>query len=58
VGSKNFTEQLVLGEIYAQALEAAGYDVKKKLNLGSEEVALRALKEARSMPTPSTPRPP
>ena len=28
VGSKNFTEQYVLGEIYAQALEAAGYDVE------------------------------
>ena len=26
VGSKNFTEQIILGEIYAQALEAAGYD--------------------------------
>ena len=26
VGSKNFTEQFILGEIYAQALEAAGYD--------------------------------
>ena len=24
VGSKNFTEQIILGEIYAQALEAAG----------------------------------
>ena len=34
VGSKNFTEQIVLGEIYAQALEAAGYNVEKKLNLG------------------------
>ena len=30
VGSKNFTEQNVLGEIYAQALEAAGYTVKKR----------------------------
>ena len=39
VGSKNFTEQIVLGEIYAQALEAAGYQVEKKLNLGSEVVA-------------------
>src|SRR6476619_3387240 len=29
IGSKNFTEQIVLGEIYAQALEAAGYKVKK-----------------------------
>jgi glycine betaine/choline ABC-type transport system substrate-binding protein len=43
VGSKNFTEQIVLGEIYAQALEAAGYDVSKDLNLGDETVALRAL---------------
>jgi glycine betaine/choline ABC-type transport system substrate-binding protein len=44
VGSKNFTEQFILGEIYAQALEAVGYDVKKDLNLGSEQIALRALK--------------
>src|SRR5688500_16537354 len=36
VGSKNFTEQIVLGEIYAQALEAAGYKGEKKLNLRSE----------------------
>ncbi|HEY0362793.1 MAG TPA: glycine betaine ABC transporter substrate-binding protein, partial [Solirubrobacteraceae bacterium] len=33
VGSKNFTEQKVLGEIYAQAFQAAGYTVKKALNL-------------------------
>ena len=44
IGSKNFTEQIILGEIYAQALEAAGYKVKKDLNLGSETVALQALK--------------
>ena len=44
VGSKNFTEQNILGEIYAQALEAAGYDVKTDLNLGSEQIALKALK--------------
>ena len=43
VGSKNFTEQYVLGEIYAQALETAGYRVKTDLNLGSEQVALDAL---------------
>ena len=43
VGSKNFTEQIVLGEIYAQALEAAGYDVSTDFNLGSEVVALKAL---------------
>ena len=44
IGSKNFTEQFILGEIYAQALEAAGYKVKKDLNLGSEVIALQALK--------------
>ncbi len=44
IGSKNFTEQIVLGEIYSQGLEAAGYKIKKDLNLGSETVALQALK--------------
>ena len=47
VGSKNFTEQLILGEIYAQALEAAGYDVKTNLGVGDEQVALRALERGR-----------
>jgi osmoprotectant transport system substrate-binding protein len=44
VGSKNFTEQKVLGEIYAQALAAAGYGVKTELNLGDEKTALKAVK--------------
>ncbi len=44
IGSKNFTEEFILGEIYAQALQAAGYKVKKQLNLGSEQIALKALK--------------
>ncbi|MEA2363733.1 MAG: osmoprotectant transport system substrate-binding protein opuBD [Thermoleophilaceae bacterium] len=43
IGSKNFTEQKVLGEIYAQSLAAAGYTVKKQLNLGDEQIALKAL---------------
>jgi osmoprotectant transport system substrate-binding protein len=43
IGSKNFTEQKVLGEIYAQALAAAGYDVSTQLNLGDEKTALKAL---------------
>jgi osmoprotectant transport system substrate-binding protein len=43
IGSKNFTEQKVLGEIYAQALTAAGYSVSKELNLGDEKTALKAL---------------
>jgi osmoprotectant transport system substrate-binding protein len=45
IGSKNFTEQIVLGEIYAQGLEAAGYNVSTDLNLGSETIALQALKK-------------
>jgi osmoprotectant transport system substrate-binding protein len=45
IGSKNFDEQFILGEIYAQALEAAGYTVNTDLNLGSEQIALRALQE-------------
>jgi osmoprotectant transport system substrate-binding protein len=44
IGSKNFPEQEILGEIYAQALAAAGYKVKSDLNLGSETVALQAVK--------------
>ena len=43
IGSKNFDEQFILGEIYAQGLEAAGYTVNQDLNLGSEQVALKAL---------------
>ncbi len=44
IGSKNFPEQEILGEIYAQALSAAGYKVKTDLNFGPEIVALRAVK--------------
>jgi glycine betaine/choline ABC-type transport system substrate-binding protein len=44
IGSKNFTEEFILGNIYAQALTAAGYNVKTQLNLGSEQIALKALK--------------
>jgi osmoprotectant transport system substrate-binding protein len=47
VGSKNFTEQKVLGEIFAQSLSAAGYTVKKQLNLGDEKVALKAIESGK-----------
>jgi osmoprotectant transport system substrate-binding protein len=43
IGSKNFPEQEILGEIYAQALSAAGYKVKSDLSLGSETVALKSV---------------
>jgi glycine betaine/choline ABC-type transport system substrate-binding protein len=44
VGSKNFTEEFIQGEIDAQALEVAGYKVKRDLNYGSEQIAYKALK--------------
>ncbi|MCA1737936.1 MAG: glycine/betaine ABC transporter substrate-binding protein [Actinobacteria bacterium] len=45
VGSKNFTEQFVLGELYAQTLEANGFTAKRSLNLGSEQIADQALQD-------------
>src|ERR1700754_1342168 len=44
IGSKNFTEQKVLGEIYAQGLAAAGYTTTTDLHLGDQDTALAALK--------------
>lgn len=44
VGSKNFTEQLVLGEILAQQIERRlGQPVKRRLNLGGTLLAHEAL---------------
>jgi glycine betaine/choline ABC-type transport system substrate-binding protein len=44
VGSKNFTEQVLLGEIIAQHLERrAGIEVERKLNLGGTLLAHKAL---------------
>lgn len=34
IGSKDFTEQIILGEMLVQALEAAGADVDNQVNLG------------------------
>ena len=38
VGSANFPESQLLGELYAQALEAKGIKVSSKFNIGSREV--------------------
>jgi len=43
VGSKNFTEQLVLGELVAQSLERNGFTVDRRLNLGGTLICERAL---------------
>jgi osmoprotectant transport system substrate-binding protein len=39
IGSKDFTENLIVAEVYALALEKAGVPVERKLNLGSSVVA-------------------
>jgi osmoprotectant transport system substrate-binding protein len=43
VGSKDFTEQFIIGEMYALVLENAGFQVERKLNLGGTPVAQAAL---------------
>jgi len=43
VGSAQFPENEILAEIYAQALEAGGVKVEKKLNIGAREVYIKAL---------------
>lgn len=43
VGSTNFTEQEIVGEMYALALADAGFDVERRFQLGAREVVLPAL---------------
>jgi osmoprotectant transport system substrate-binding protein len=43
LGTKNFTEQFVLGELYKQVLRTQGYRVTLRRNIGSTEVVDRAL---------------
>lgn len=44
VGSANFPENVVLADIYAQALQAQGATIRTKLNIGSREKYYPALK--------------
>jgi osmoprotectant transport system substrate-binding protein len=44
VGAKNFTEELILGELYAQVLAGHGLSVARKLNLGGTDIAMEALR--------------
>jgi osmoprotectant transport system substrate-binding protein len=43
IGTKDFTEEFILGELYKQALEAKGYQVELKKNIGSTEIIDKAL---------------
>jgi osmoprotectant transport system substrate-binding protein len=45
VGSANFTESQILGELYSQALVAKGVQSSTKPNIGSREVYIKALEE-------------
>ena len=38
IGTKNFPEEFILGELYKQALEAKGFNVSYKENIGSTEI--------------------
>ena len=41
IGSKNFTEQVLINEMLAQLLEDAGYTVERQLNLGGTTIVTR-----------------
>ncbi|MCW3018927.1 MAG: Substrate-binding region of ABC-type glycine betaine transport system [Solirubrobacterales bacterium] len=43
IGDKNFTEENILGQLYSQALQAKGYKVTLKENVGSSEIIYKAL---------------
>jgi osmoprotectant transport system substrate-binding protein len=45
VGSANFVESQILAEIYAQALQAKGVTVEKRLNIGSRETYIPGLED-------------
>jgi osmoprotectant transport system substrate-binding protein len=43
IGDKNFPEENILGQLYAQALQAKGYKVNLKSEIGSSEIIYKAL---------------
>src|SRR3954451_25360282 len=45
IGTKNFAEQFLLGELYKQALAAKGFPVVVKANIGSSEIIHQALSD-------------
>jgi hypothetical protein len=55
IGTKDFTEEYILGELYARALRAAGYTVNLKRSIGPTEVVDKRSPPARPMHIPSTP---
>jgi osmoprotectant transport system substrate-binding protein len=47
LGTKNFTEEYILGQLYGQALQAKGFTVKYKGSFGSSELANTAIKSGK-----------
>lgn len=43
IGSTNFSEQLLVANMYAHLLEKNGYKVNKRLNLGNREIVMPAV---------------
>jgi osmoprotectant transport system substrate-binding protein len=43
IGTKDFTEEFILGQLYAQALKAKGYKVNLKSNIGATEITDKAM---------------
>jgi osmoprotectant transport system substrate-binding protein len=46
IGSTNFTEEVILAELYAQALEANGYTIDRRPNLGTRDIVEPALESS------------
>jgi len=44
VGTKSFAESFILGEVFAQLLEARGFAVDRRQGLGATEIAFQALR--------------
>jgi osmoprotectant transport system substrate-binding protein len=47
IGTKDFPEQYVLGQLYKQALEAKGFKVQYKENIGSTELIDKSLRSGK-----------
>lgn len=45
VGSADFTESKIIGEIYAQALEANGFNITRQFGIGSRETYIPAVQD-------------
>lgn len=52
VGSANFSENIILGEVYAQSLERAGYKVDRRLDIGSRDILYGQMSECKIQVAP------